>query len=347
MIDEVINPFDQYTLIKRNEFRTIYLGNLVTVSESGLLQPTKEWDDLVQGGVTDTYPIHFYDIVKSAGVYYINDGLFVLTIPLELLTRPKSVQVLTFLSHGSFLRKYLEKLIKSGIEIDLKIDELPAHQLRLWKNDVINSISICDIPSLSSVPLSFNQQTQGTKCNRTSKGKTIAMALYGLKRRNGPLVGVPTQNVMITCAKQNWFGNKDGRKPEASFWSKDSKLFGRPKRNQFEGWTTTGVKFVPNTTRGTNLYSDCSHAIYLYDQHPNPQVANFLGFDKKSQAYKDFEDAYALTELVQWLFRCQIRRGGYGLNTHGTACFRGERQKATVFIPSGRMRKLLIQWLNE
>ena len=52
---------------------------------------------------------------------------------------------------------------------------------------------------------------------------------------------------------------------------------------------------MPNTTRGTNYYIHCSHLIYLYDQHVNPLVDRWL-----EDSTGVFNDAYALTELIQW-----------------------------------------------
>jgi hypothetical protein len=42
------------------------------------------------------------------------------------------------------------------------------------------------------------------------------------------------------------------------------------------------------------------------------------------------EDEWALSELIQWLFRSAIR----------------QKEEIELYIPSERMRKLLIEWLN-
>ena len=54
-----------------------------------------------------------------------------------------------------------------------------------------------------------------------------------------------------------------------------------------------------------------------------------------------FSDAYALTELVQWLFRSAIRKGG----VNGCEEPYRQRERVTVYIPCERMRHLLINWL--
>jgi hypothetical protein len=59
-----------------------------------------------------------------------------------------------------------------------------------------------------------------------------------------------------------------------------------------------------NTTRGTNDYSHCSTLLYIYDQHVNPTIARWLGV-----ATVRFSEQYALTELIQWVWRSRIRNG--------------------------------------
>jgi len=129
-----------------------------------------------------------------------------------------------------------------------------------------------------------------------------------------------------------------------------SRLFGHPvKREDFDNetetyidtWTTTGVTFVPNTTRGTNAHVGCTTAVYLYDQHPNPQLLTFLGWPRNSNEAHSFSDAYALTELVQWLCRSSIRVGGLNRTTMPYK----PRHRVTVYMPSQRMRNLLVNWL--
>ena len=43
------------------------------------------------------------------------------------------------------------------------------------------------------------------------------------------------------------------------------------------------------------------------------------------------EDIWALSELIQWVFRSAIREGN----------------NINIYIPSERMRNLLIEWLNK
>jgi hypothetical protein len=69
----------------------------------------------------------------------------------------------------------------------------------------------------------------------------------------------------------------------------------------------------------------CSHLIYLYDQHVNPVVAGWL-----EDSTGDFNDAYALTEFIQWVWRSRVRRG----------------ENITLYLPSPRMWELFEEWLD-
>ena len=86
------------------------------------------------------------------------------------------------------------------------------------------------------------------------------------------------------------------------------------------------ANWVPKITRGTNNYAHCSHLIYLYDQYMNPLVIRWLEEDKGA-----FEDEYALTELIQWVWRSRVRRG----------------QPITLYLPNPRMWQLMEEWLSD
>ena len=117
---------------------------------------------------------------------------------------------------------------------------------------------------------------------------------------------------MITCAKSNWY-HTTRRKSDvtrAGPFSKNSRMF-------------KDINWVPNTTRGTNNYAHCSHAIYLYEQNANPILLRWLGADTKV-----FKDLYALSEMVQWIWRTRVRRG----------------EPVHVYMPSKRMRGIIAEY---
>lgn len=84
--------------------------------------------------------------------------------------------------------------------------------------------------------------------------------------------------------------------------------------------------FISLTTRSTNQYQDTYAAAYLVNYYANPIIKNF--FLLKGIEFN--EDKYALSELIQWLWRTRIRKG----------------EPIVLYIPSSRMRGLLKNWLK-
>ena len=151
----------------------------------------------------------------------------------------------------------------------------------------------------------------------------VAQSLKNLKERK--LVGVDIYNILLTSKKDAWIkaanDNKRDDEDEDDTQTKNSKpgVFAKGSRMKDVNW-------IANTTRGTNDYMHCSHLIYLYDQNVNPVLARWLG-----DSSQDFKDAYALTELIQWVWRSRIRKG----------------EPITLYLPSPRMRRLFEEWLND
>lgn len=83
-------------------------------------------------------------------------------------------------------------------------------------------------------------------------------------------------------------------------------------------------KFVSVNARATNEFQHKSTCIYFANIYVNPLTKNFF----HKQGVEVNVDLYALSELLQWIFRS---RTGEPIN---------------VYIPSVRMRTLLERYLN-
>lgn len=76
--------------------------------------------------------------------------------------------------------------------------------------------------------------------------------------------------------------------------------------------------------RATNKYRDRVSVAYLVNVFMNPVVKNFF----QENGVEIEEDSYALSEMVQLIFRAAIRDGN----------------PITVYVPSKCMRELLEDW---
>lgn len=83
--------------------------------------------------------------------------------------------------------------------------------------------------------------------------------------------------------------------------------------------------FVPLNKIATNEYRDRTKLAYLVNIYMNPYIKNFFS----AYVEKVDEDAYALSILLQWIWRSAIRDG----------------KEINLYLPSKRMRRLLNEWL--
>ncbi len=250
--------------------------------------------------VDDTLSSSILNYANTGCLYLLQGNLFIWAMPKELLTAGRTITILTYKSEGSVFSSYLKKL---DVPVEVANDN---QREETFRKKAAELITIEDIPALSRLTLSHSGQLAGM--SNSNYWRTVVNALKNLRGRQ--LKDVQAENILITCAKDGWYkkGNVDVAGPLAS----GLKLF-------------QGVNWVAKITRGTNDHNHCSHLIYLYDQHVNPYVARWLVDNTRA-----FDDAFTLTELVQWLCRSRIRNG----------------QPITLYLPSPRMRRLMEEWLS-
>lgn len=85
--------------------------------------------------------------------------------------------------------------------------------------------------------------------------------------------------------------------------------------------------YLSSNARAINNYSDRHVVAYTINRFMNPVIKQFFA---KNGIVVD-EERYALSEMIQWIWRSAIRNG----------------EHITIYIPSHRMRRLLIEWINE
>lgn len=84
--------------------------------------------------------------------------------------------------------------------------------------------------------------------------------------------------------------------------------------------------FVVCNARATNDYADKNSLAYCVNIFLDPDIAGYF----RDNGVRIEEDKYALSEMIQWIWRSAIRRG----------------EGIEVYVPSKRMRTLLIDWLD-
>lgn len=84
--------------------------------------------------------------------------------------------------------------------------------------------------------------------------------------------------------------------------------------------------WVPYSERGVNGYGHKHNLAYLYNIYVNPTISHTVNTHSD---LKYNEEAHALSVMLQWIWRSAIRNN----------------EKIRIYIPSKRMRQLLVDWL--
>ena len=298
-VPEVVRSVSSKSKVSIEEFY-LNTGYMTVDTKTGLVSPTGKWWSM-RNDVDDTLSTTILNYANTGCLYLLEGHLFIWAMPKELLTAGRTTTILTYKSEGSVLSSYLKKLeVPVEVANDNRLEEA-------FRKKAAELITIKDIPALSRLSLSHSGQLTGMSNSKYCR--TVVNALKNLRGRQ--LKDVPAENILITCAKDGWY--KDGNEKVAGPFASGSKLF-------------QGANWLPKVTRGTNKYAQCFQLIYLYDQHVNSYVARWL--EDNSRA---FNDAYALTELIQWVWRSRVRNG----------------QPITLYLPSPRMRQLMEEWLSD
>ena len=83
-------------------------------------------------------------------------------------------------------------------------------------------------------------------------------------------------------------------------------------------------RHIPHNTKSVNTYMNTHHLAYVYNSYLHPEIYKYM--KQKGEEYSPDGNIYALSELMQWIYRSRIRKG----------------ENITLYIPSKRMRDLLI-----
>ena len=303
VIDEVPNVVKSVTSKSRTSIQEFYVdaGYMNVDVGTGLVRPTHKWRQN-QEQVSDTLSPKILKQAES-GCLYLQDGeMFIWALPQCILTAGTSVTVLTYKAEGSVLLAYLRKF---GLPFEVSNDNQLEEGFRA---KAAKLITIADIGALSKTNFSYTGQVKGM--SSPSYSTKVARSLKNLKERK--LVDVDINNVLITCKKDAWLKASNDNRPKPGVFARNSRL--------------KDANWIANTTRGTNDFIHCSHLIYLYDQNIHPVIARWLGDSSRA-----FNDAYALTELIQWVWRSRVRK----------------EEPITLYLPSPRMRRLFEEWLYD
>lgn len=305
ILDEVVSGYtvypithQDYNMLKEKQY--IYVND---ITKQIHLNPTKEYvkNDLYYKGVFSD----FIDYVENCKVYE-HRNVPIIEFPINIFDYFTVVFILTYMFDGSTL--------KSSFQInDIKYNRINIPPTKEYHPfDVLYEENICNFSGIK-----FKNKIKiinDTKINKFDEFKIGVFSSSWYKKYGngyGKIIGDVTRNYF---KHRNKLKCKDVLYTVYKDQEKNVKVLSYAK------------SFVPVNLRATNKYSDRSCGAYLVNRYLNPILKSFI----KSKGGTIHEDIYALSEMLQWIWRLRIRNG----------------EDISLFIPSKRMRNLLIKWLN-
>ena len=238
-------------------------------------------------------------ICENGEVYKVNEEehnvLFSWTFDIEVLKSCKSITIMTYLFEAQLMYYYFllndyNKFDKYYIENN-ELKEFVKYQYP--KIEHLINIYDGDMNNIGDrqTALSVNWFN-----NNRALSTKLQKHIYNYVQN---IVNVKASQVMWTTFKSQY-----------------SKLKGK-------GYTTG---FVSLNARATNEYADKDTVIYCANRFISPNYIIFL----KNHDIEFNQDLFALSELVQFIWRSRIRNN----------------KSINIYIPSSRMRKLLQDWIS-
>ena len=259
--------------------------------------------------------------------------MLVWQFPPALFNAFKQIFLLTYLFKGSLLKPYFEyhniryELASICKNSNDKYILSEWHDDRNQRHKYKGLIALWDNPQANSHNATSLSKTWYLRQNEQSLSK-LKQCLYNYFSN---VTKAKSKNIMWTCPKEYRKRLKGKGYTQVRSLTADEKKLPRRERESLEKQVSC---FVACNARATNAFDDRTTLAYLYNVYPNPYIKRY--FEQKNQqdelSIMVDQDAYALSTLIQWIWRSAIRKP--------------TPEPITLYIPSRRMRTLLMRWLN-
>lgn len=302
IIDESIDPIQKIHITKDD--MDIMLKTVVSVDDkTGKLS----WKDSgYNAGVYITYK----QMIESGNVYKKDTALLSVMNP-DVIKAFEEVIMMTYMFDGQYQKGYLDYF---GIEYQscgVRVDDSDEDNIKFTFTDVPD-----DPP-----PINFKELItiiDDRRINNIGNDRcALSKSWYESRTRN-------SKDMKELRSNMNYFfRRKCNAKTKDILWTtfKDGYEKLIPENGRFSGG------FISLTSRATNKYKDRNVVAYMANRFVDPNVMKFFA----KEGVKIDADKYALSEMLQFVWRSAIRDG----------------KPITVYIPSKRMRELFINWIEE
>lgn len=307
VLDEVVEVVHPFSFPSESDKQTFF-AHFGYVGDDGYLC----WNSELYP--PEDYKGRFSDIMTlcvNRNLLLINGTVYLWEMPVNIFKNFEEVYILTFLFKGSYQKHYFDLF-----KVDYDYYSIENNKLIEYKplskedrNEIKNLINIYEghLNNIGEKPYSFSSSWYSK--NITVKDKKESVYIESVKNT--------TYNYFKHIAKGS---------SELNMWS----CF-KTYKNLISGKGYT-KGYLEYNVRATNAFRHKKNIAYLVNIFPHPSMVQYF-------KQKDIEldsDNYALSIMLQFIWRSRIRQQDLPF----------EDRNINLFLPSLRMRNILINFLN-
>ena len=309
--DKENNNWEKNEIINESDMKVLLSTNLMNIDENYLVKWNSEENTLSK------YE-NLKNLSERKSLYFIDNKILIWSFPVEVFREGvfNKIYIMTYLFDSqiqSVYYKYFDipyvkySVYKNNDKYEIEIYNDTKE--KEWKSKIKDKIHIIEDPKLNKIgDVYYDAQNHPYKSalsvtwfKNNKKTDIIKKLKNNINNYYKHHTANKTSLKMWTCFKMNVKSLKDKNLTEKQ-------------------WSAINL-------RATNDYRERTLLCYPINRFTNPFINKF--FSKRNLELN--QDQYALSELIQWIWRSAIR----------------EMQDITIYIPSQRMRTLLIQFLND
>lgn len=281
-------------------------GDLISVKNKYVWNPEKNISDSAKGIFKPLYNLSkttdFFPYGENKILKHLPNSLVVLTSP-RCFSCFDNVWVLSYLLKGSLVENYLtlHKDIFTYEYYHVE-DGMFVQGYKFKYPDGIGRISINDWKT--DLCMDYKLSKSGYKNLSEDEIRGLANCFYNYMRTKKAKLKI--EDYIFTS------------------YTEYEKVFHKYNKN------ISNKRFLACNTKAVNDFNSATLVGYLIDRYMNPILVNFF----KSQSIRVDEELFALSEMIQFIWRANVRCKGSSNTVH-------------VFIPSERMKMIFIDWRNQ
>lgn len=309
IMDEVLNVIELIPL-KKSDLKLLLEANAIEICKKDNGLKYIHWNE--EKIHYDTQYNNIKRISLTNNLMYCDNSALVWNFPCDVFESFQDVFILTYLFKGQLQRSYydlhgVKYRYLSVVQVDNNYELVPyIEREKHNKQELVKKIAIYG-GHLNEIGEPTNSLSKSWLNDQKKKDHVVKLK-NNTRNYLMNFCKETSENVMWTTIKGDLDKNKVGK---------------IQKKVTPRGYTKA---FVPMTSRATNEYKARHTLAYLVNRYLNPIQKNFF----EQYGVSIDQNTWALSELIQWVWRSRIRDG----------------KSIRIYIPSKRMRQLFISYLT-